>query len=231
MSYCHQDPVGIDFSKGFGIQPGALMRSRHSDCFCDNAMCSSSSSLSSSTILNAHPDHGNGATNPNAMHADWFTFTPSTNGHITLGSCGEGVDTRVWIWEGHCDGLVLVAYSDDDCASSPTDLYASLIEELSVTAGTQYFIEWDDRWSNAAFQWEFTYDPISTLPDCDGDYLSASGMITDTILQAKMEISSDAIIIPGSNCEFKAGQSIEFTAGFEISAGSEFTVTIEDCDN
>ncbi len=54
--------------------------------------------------------------------------------------------------------------------SSGSFLYASYLE-VCVTSGTTYYIEWDDRWSQSGFNFDFDYSAgipasptISTFP-------------------------------------------------------------------
>ena len=158
MSYCHLNSVGIDFTKGFGTEPGNLIRQEHSTCMCDNSSCTQASVLTMSGTYFAQPSTGHGASFANATHADWFEFTPTTGGTISLGSCNEGVDSRVHVHTGTCSNLNLQITSDDDCISSaPSANYASEIIDFAVTAGVTYYIEWDSRWSTASFDWTFAF--------------------------------------------------------------------------
>ncbi len=181
MSYCHLNNVGINFNEGFGPEPGQLIRDRHAQCMCDNPVCEEASLLTSSGIYPADPNSGSGASSNSATHADWFEFTPDTNGAIDFFSCNEGVDTRVWLHSGSCSSLVFLALSDDDCTSSGSLNYASEILNYSVIAGTTYYIEWDNRWSSASFDWEFVFIPSgSSMVDvsCPPTYNAANNCDT-----------------------------------------------------
>jgi len=157
MSYCHINSTGINFNKGFGALPGDLIRSKHSTCMCDNSTCDQALLISSPGTYSAQPSSGNGASNSSASHADWFEFVPVENGTISLYSCNEGVDTRVFLHSGSCNSLSYLTMSDDDCTSSGSATYASEIIDQAVTNGVSYYIEWDSRWSTAAFDWEMEF--------------------------------------------------------------------------
>ena len=159
MSYCHLNSVGINFSNGFGTEPGDLIRQEHSSCMCDNASCAQATVLTTGGTYNAQPSSGNGAQSANASHADWFVFTPSTPGNIDIYSCHQGVDTRVHIYTGQCNNLNFEITSDDDCTSANSSNYASEILSFPVSTGVSYYIEWDSRWSTASFDWEFAFVP------------------------------------------------------------------------
>jgi len=162
MSYCHLNNVGINFNNGFGQEPGDLIRNKYSSCKCDNATCAEATELLTSGTYTARPDAGNGASSNSATHADWFLFSPTQSGTIDVFSCNEGVDTRLHIHSGNCNNLSFEATSDDDCTSHGSLNYASQILGLSVTVGTNYYIEWDNRWSSALFNWTLTYTPSGT---------------------------------------------------------------------
>ena len=127
MSYCNLDPVGIDFQNGFGSEPGTLIRALHAECACDNATCSAAESLTETNTFIANPNDGNGASQNNANHADWYVFTAPEDGLISMYSCNGGVDTRLLLWTGTCDALQSLQISDDDCAEGGGFNYASQI--------------------------------------------------------------------------------------------------------
>ncbi len=232
MSYCHLAPEGINLINGFGTEPSALMYSNYIACKCDNSTCNSATEISVA-VSNyfSEPNNGNGASSQNATHADWFVFTPPSNGIINIESCGGGSDTRVWVWQGSCDQLIMEAVSDDDCDMGNGSAYASMIEGLIVNSAHTYYIEWDDRWSSNYFDWNFEFIPDAPgPPPCNDEYLMASGSITDTILHAKMTIYSDGHIMSGSEVNFKTGFSIDLLPGFEIDLGASFDTLLEDCD-
>ena len=48
-----------------------------------------------------------------ATSAAWFTFTPPSDGAISIASCGGGVDTRLSVYSGTCAALNCIASNDD----------------------------------------------------------------------------------------------------------------------
>lgn len=232
MSYCHLDGVGIEFLNGFGIEPGAVIRAKHNNCMCDNADCSSAEWMTGNLFHYSAPDHGYGASQNNATHAEWYTFIADYDGYFSVNSCMEGVDTRVLLWKGQCASLELVAYSDDDCDSGSGNQYASLLDSIPVSAGVQYFVEWDDRWSNQGFDWVSEIVPLPPeMVDCDVMSSIMSGEVMDTTLHAKSFIHTSARYLQGHEAVLNAGGEITFEPGFEIELGTEFTAQIEDCNN
>jgi Secretion system C-terminal sorting domain len=105
------------------------------------------------------------ATRGDASRANWYKYTPTRNGKISLGSCGVDVDTRLWIYKGTCGALSKIDESDDDCLSAPTDTFAASVNDLSVVAGTTYFFEWDDVAENTPFNFDFFFDAATSVDD------------------------------------------------------------------
>lgn len=93
-----------------------------------------------------------------ASRANWYKYTPTKNGRLSISSCGQTADTRVWMYRGICSNLVLVNASDDDCLTTLGDSLAASITNQIVTAGTTYYFEWDDTWENSAFSFLLTFD-------------------------------------------------------------------------
>ncbi len=100
--------------------------------------------------------------NVNARGAAWYSYTPAADGYIAVGSCGLGGDTRVWIFSGDCGNRLNNGLNDDECeqiagSPDPAELYASY-KETAVTAGTTYYIVWDNRWTPATpYDFELTF--------------------------------------------------------------------------
>lgn len=96
---------------------------------------------------------------------EWYQYTPTSDGTITISSCElSASDNRVWVYTGECgtlSSLTLVAVSDDDCPEGT----ASFIGDFPVTAGTTYYIEWDDGWSSDGFGWELIFNAIVVTSD------------------------------------------------------------------
>jgi hypothetical protein len=125
--------------------------------------CGTAFVLPGSGTYNANgPATGGGCFNcTNATNADWYVFTPPSNGFIDIATCMGGTDTRFWVYDGSCGTLNQIAAADDECDMGTGNLWASEALAIPVTGGTSYYIEFDDRWSPNGFTWNFTY---STSP-------------------------------------------------------------------
>ncbi|MCP4910747.1 MAG: T9SS type A sorting domain-containing protein [Bacteroidetes bacterium] len=93
---------------------------------------------------------------------EWYIYTPNNDYLIEVTTdlqSNDGLDTRFHVYQGSCDDLTCVAGDDDSGAGylSEASFYAS--------AGQSYYIAWDDRWGNEAFEFELTEsDPPPTPP-------------------------------------------------------------------
>ncbi len=105
------------------------------------------------------------ATRSDAARANWYKFTPTRNGKISINTCNIDVDTRLWVYRGTCAALVPVADSDDDCVSAGTNMWAVAIQGLDVTAGVTYYFEFDDGGENNNFSFVFSYDVANGVAD------------------------------------------------------------------
>ncbi len=99
--------------------------------------------------------------------AEWYMFTASIDGVATVSSDlpqNAGGDTRVYVYTGSCGSLECHAFNDDvDVAN---EIYVSYVA-FPITAGTTYYIAWDDYWSAAGFDFiveEITVDCSTALP-------------------------------------------------------------------
>ena len=105
------------------------------------------------------------ATRGDANRANWYKYTPNKNGKLNITSCGNVVDTRVWMYRGICSNLIPVNDSDDDCFSGGPDTIAAAIVNQTVTSGTTYYFEWDDRWENLPYSFLLTLDAANGIEE------------------------------------------------------------------
>ncbi|WP_083937347.1 T9SS type A sorting domain-containing protein [Lewinella cohaerens] len=122
---------------------------------------------------------------------EWYQFTPTVDGTISISSCElSASDTRVWVYTGECgtlSSLTLVAVSDDDCPEGA----ASFIGDFPVTAGTTYYIEWDNGWSSDGFGWELIFNAPVVTSD-----------VTFQVDMNREDISPDGVFIAGGFSDF-----------------------------
>ena len=94
----------------------------------------------------------------------WYIYVPDSDYLTTVTSdlqANEGLDTRVHVYQGSCDGLVCVD-GDDDSGEG----YLSVVSFYAY-AGESYYIAWDNRWENESFEFEIIESDPPTPPAFD----------------------------------------------------------------
>ena len=109
-----------------------------------------------------------GGGNPTA--AEWYKYIPTQAYTVTVTTdltTNLCKDTRLHIYSGSCNSLTSIAGDDDSgvlqCNSGNTNSYLSTVT-FNVTAGTTYFIAFDNRWSSAGFDFELIQVPFVAPP-------------------------------------------------------------------
>lgn len=117
-----------------------------------------------------HHDDGDG------LASQWFQYTPTTDGWISISSCEGGADSRGWILRGDCNSLEIIGVNDDQCpiTDGSDDFWASYREAV-VQAGVTYYIMWEDVWDNAGFDWTLSFFDTPLEP---GDFCESAQVIT-----------------------------------------------------
>ena len=154
------DTVKFSFILTFNANPSAVRETQ---------TCSTAKTIIAGTMvvdsLFGYATHGD------AARANWYKYTPKTNGKISISTCGEDVDTRIWVYKGACTALTKIAESDDDCDGTQFVNLAVALQDIPVVANTTYYLEWDDSWENNSFDFVLAFDATSALND---DVLSKS---------------------------------------------------------
>ena len=97
----------------------------------------------------------------------WYSYTPTEDGLISLSSCGNGQDSRVWIFSGGCENLDIEGVNDDLCSIAASGSEWASYREVLVSGGETYLILWDNIWASGGF--DFTLD-FSPDPPAEGDF-------------------------------------------------------------
>ncbi len=257
MSYCHNNPVGVNFSLGFGAEPSQLLRDKIAACApSEGYNCSKATTLSSDgTYSISDISQGGGAQNNQASHARWYTFTAPTHGWVTIGSCGQSMDTRLWLYSGSCEDLSLLDQSDDDCISGGGYNYASEIKEIFIEKGSVIFVEWDDRWSHDGFDFSFSFvqqeietcsngiiDGDETDIDCGGSCepcasdCESTEPLDNMINQSLTFIDNSMISYNGTIAQtgsltMLSQTGVELHQEFEIESGGSLQIQIGNCED
>ena len=86
---------------------------------------------------------------PDPGSADWYTFTPTVDGMISITHATPS-SSELYLLSGTCAALFCEVFA-----------FQTPISNFAVTAGTQYFIQWGDFQSSAAFNWTFDFVPVN----------------------------------------------------------------------
>lgn len=257
MSYCHNSPSGVNFSLGFGQEPTALLQSKISECVPSEGQdCSLATEIIQSQTIITISDisNGAGANQNNATHSRWYRYQANQDGLLSIQSCDQGVDTRLFVYSGTCGGLSEIANSDDNCISSDGLNYASEVVDLSIGQGSTIYIEWDDRWSDAGFDFTFSFISLTItcnngVKDSDEEGVDCGGVcgpcsddpcsndvdlpdvIDDEIVHMRSSLLSyGGRITKTGSLTMQSSNGFELYSGFEISTNGSLQANIGDCN-
>ena len=122
-----------------------------------------------------------------AALAEWFVYVPTQNYSVTITSdlaINICKDTNFNVYTGSCGALTCYANDDDSgviaCNSGNTSTYLS-INTFDVTAGTTYYIAWDNKWSALGFDFQLTEAPFVPSP-CSTSIPVTAGVTTVTAI-------------------------------------------------
>lgn len=108
-------------------------------------------------------ENGGGAT-----FGKWYTYTPTITTTVTIttdiAANTPRVDTRFHVYTGTCS--TLTCYSGDDDSGSN---YSS-IATFNVTAGTTYYIGWDNKWTTNGFTFQIIENSQTPTPSTPINY-------------------------------------------------------------
>jgi subtilase family serine protease len=142
----------------------------------------------------------------------WFTFVPTSNGTVSISTCGSEFDTAVQVYSNGCAGLTEIACNDDSCGSQSSLNFVG-------TGGTTYHI------FAAGVRNEFGLLRIRAIynPSNDrcADAIALENFSTFTI----STVGATSVGDPGSIC----GQTVAQGAWYSFTPLSNGTVTVSTC--
>jgi len=126
----------------------------------------------------------NSASNVNGNQ--WFTYTPSANGMVTISTCGlTQEDTYVEIYEDCASDYI--ADNDDYCELQTT-------VDFPVVQGHSYLIKWKNDYTSGTFNWNLSLRPYKTGTDITSfefPYLTLSSVINATDHTVTVEVGKN----------------------------------------
>jgi hypothetical protein len=145
MSYGHLNPAGMNFSLGFGSQPGNMIRNTLTNCSdCSlfappNDLCANAIIVGCGQSINGNTYYATTTGAPascvtplNTSGGLWYKFI-GTGQIITASLCGSSYDTKIGVFTGSCSNLICITGNDDFCGHQSE-------VEFATTAGTTYYI-------------------------------------------------------------------------------------------
>jgi hypothetical protein len=125
-------------------------------------LCSLATVITAGTTTVSLVNDGNITTScSTATKAKWFSYTPTQNYQVQITSdLNQNIckDTNFSIYTGSCTGVLTCVTSDDNsgnitCNVGNTNSFLST-KTFLVTAGTTYYIVWDNKWSDTGFDFQ-----------------------------------------------------------------------------
>lgn len=164
----------------------------------------------------------NGAIAQAIPGGEWYVYTPTVAHTVTISTDIAAntprKDTRVHIYTGTCTSLTCLT-GDDDSGSD----YSS-VATFNVTAGTSYYIAFDNRWLNATqntgFSFQLTETPVVVPPTTPITYLSP---VTISTINSANNIC--VVDMDGDHNDDIVGVSANNLRVHFQGAGGTFTVT------
>lgn len=102
--------------------------------------------------------------------AEWYAYTPTQNYTATVTTdlaINICRDTRFQVYTGTCGTLTCLTGDDDSgviaCNSGNANSYLST-KSFNVTAGTTYYIAFDNKWESLGFSFQITETPVVVPP-------------------------------------------------------------------
>ena len=94
-----------------------------------------------------------------AKNAAWFKYTPTKTGKASISSCGKGANTSLYLYELVGNGLNALGSSLNACPKNFADTQneAAALNNISVKAGTTYYMEWNDFASPDSFNFVLSF--------------------------------------------------------------------------
>ncbi len=130
--------------------------------------------------------------------AEWYTYTPTQNYAVTVTTdltINICKDTRFQVYTGTCAGLTCLVGDDDAgviaCNSGNTNSYLSTVT-FNATAGTTYYIAFENRYQSTGFTFQVIENTIVSPPAGPVSFTNQTiGTINSTYNLCVVDINGD----------------------------------------
>jgi hypothetical protein len=134
-------------------------------------------------------DNGTGAT-----AGEWYVYTPTQDRATTITTdiaVNTGGDTRFHVYTGTCAGLICYAGDDDGGIIGNGFLSTAT---FNVTAGTTYYIAFDNKWNSNGFTFQLTEAAAVVIPTAPITYTTQTiATINSTYKLCVVDMNGDYI--------------------------------------
>ncbi len=169
--------------------------------------------------------------------AEWYAYTPSQNYTVTVTTdliINICRDTRFQVYTGICGGLSCLTGDDDSgviaCNSGNTNSYLST-KSFNATAGTTYYIAFENRYESTGFSFQIIENPIVVPPTAPISYQnqtistlpSGSGIYNLCMVDMNGDYKDDLVTVSANNLKvhYQGATANSFTvADFPITGTS-----------
>ena len=184
-----------------------------SEILAQNESCSTAIEIfPDTTVIAPAPISGGGCEMcaDSAENAVWYKFTANERGSIDITSCQFfGPNTRLWLYTGDCGNLNLVASDDNSCGGIFGN--AASLEGFIVSAGTTYYLEWDDNDLDTEFQFDLSF---TAAEDCNASF----NIVADSV-------SHNYARIKWNSLNVNTSYTLEYGEGFNLVPGTGTVVS------
>ena len=159
-------------------------------------------------------DNGTGAT-----AGEWYTYTPTQDRTTTLTTdlpINSGGDTRFHIYNGTCAGFTCLS-GDDDGGIIGNGFLS--VATFNVTAGTTYYIAFDNKWNSNGFTFQLSETAVVIPPTPPITYT------VQTIATINSSFNICVVDMNGDHVDDIVGVSANNLRVHQQGAGGTFTIT------
>lgn len=154
--------------------------------------------------------------------AEWYVYTPTQNWNVTITSdLPQNIckDTNFEVYTGNCGALVCFSGDDDSgiltCNSGNTNSYLS-VKTFEVTAGTTYYINWNNQWNQTA-GFDFQLIEAAIVPNpCNTATPITAGITTVTAIDVSTTSTACSTASMAKWYRYTPTQSYEVTISSDL---------------
>lgn len=156
-----------------------------------------------------------------AAMAEWYVYTPTSNYSVTVTSdlpINICKDTHFMVYTGNCGALTCYTNDDDSgiiaCNTGAATSYLS-VKTFEVTAGVNYYIVWDNKWSALGFDFQISEGPIVPSP-CSTATPVTAGVTTVAAVNGTNQVTSCSTATKAQWYAYTPTQNVRVTVSSDL---------------